>query len=455
MLIALGGWLGGYRGNWGFESEKVYPDDVPWRFWRAWCGVFGALTVPLAYYTALDMGLRQQGAILAGIMVLTGSFIHVEELIVVELGFITLARFILLDPFLLFFTALTTFCWVRFWSLREQAFTKKWWFWLFMTGANLGNTSSVKWLGLFMVATVGVHTVMDLWLLLANPRVTYRQYVMHWIARIICLIIVPIAVYVFWFDVHFKTLYKYGWQATEMPSSFQLRFHPNQYDGMPDYVAFNSKVRIKSAAWNGYHLQSVKGVEYPGGSKQQIVSGVRFGNSDNDRWMVERPWSQVEGEKAEHGFDNTDQWRQFDAERDKKGVQFIKSGDVIRLNHVPSGRNLHAHNIRANLTGRDWEATVFYTRDFGDPNDMWIVETIGTIPFLSGSKYIHPLSTRFLLRHNDSGCYLKAQTRQIPSDWGSGAAGSFEVTCTKWTTKYAPDVWWYIDGHDNDLCTFL
>ncbi len=75
MTIAFGGWLAGYDGSWGWESEATYPANVPWVAMRMFCAASGALTVPLAYYTAKGMGMSMGGTVAASIMVMTGGFL--------------------------------------------------------------------------------------------------------------------------------------------------------------------------------------------------------------------------------------------------------------------------------------------------------------------------------------------------------------------------------------------
>jgi hypothetical protein len=89
----------------------------------------------------------------------------------IDLALLAISRLILLDAFLLFFTASATFCYVRF--HREQLhrpFSDDWWIWLILTGLNLGLVSSIKWVGLCTVAVVGVLTVIELWQLLGNVQ---------------------------------------------------------------------------------------------------------------------------------------------------------------------------------------------------------------------------------------------------------------------------------------------
>ena len=117
---------------------------------------------------------------------------------------------------------------VKFREIQEEKgpFTLHWWIWLALLGISLGCVLSVKWLGLFTVATVGLYTIYDLWRLLLDPKVTlHKALPAHFMARVLCLIILPIATYVFWFWIHFRTLNKEDYSIRDLPSIFHGRFH--------------------------------------------------------------------------------------------------------------------------------------------------------------------------------------------------------------------------------------
>lgn len=151
MLVGLSGYLAGYNGSFEFKSGEKYPEDVNYAFMRLFNSAFGAVCVPLAYYTARELNFRRPAIWLITLMVLF------------ENSYATISRFILLDSMLLCFTFTTTLCWARFHKLQKKSFSLEWFTWLFLTGLSIGCVCSVKWVGLFCTALVGLYTAEDLW----------------------------------------------------------------------------------------------------------------------------------------------------------------------------------------------------------------------------------------------------------------------------------------------------
>ena len=172
--------------------------------------MLGVFTVPLSYLTLRALDCRATTALLASL------FITFEN------GMITQSRHILLDSPLIFFTALTTFFWCGFSNEdKHEPFTESWWTWLTLTGLSLGAVVSCKWVGLFTIATIGLATIRQLWLLLGDLRVSARLWIKHFVARAICLILVPILFYMFMFWIHFLILTNSGDGDGFMTSEFQ------------------------------------------------------------------------------------------------------------------------------------------------------------------------------------------------------------------------------------------
>jgi len=57
-------------------------------------------------------------------------------------------------------------------DVKDGVFSADWWTWLALTGLGLGATVSMKWVGLFTIAWVGCLTMLQLWNLLGDLRVT-------------------------------------------------------------------------------------------------------------------------------------------------------------------------------------------------------------------------------------------------------------------------------------------
>jgi len=151
MLVGLSGYLAGYNGSFEFKSGEKYPPEVNYTFMRIFNASFGALCIPLAYYTAKEFKLSKKATWLITLMVLC------------ENSYATISRFILLDAMLLFFTFTTMLCFARFHSLQKRSFDFQWFMWLILSGISVGCVCSVKWVGWFVTAVVGLYTIEDLW----------------------------------------------------------------------------------------------------------------------------------------------------------------------------------------------------------------------------------------------------------------------------------------------------
>jgi dolichyl-phosphate-mannose-protein mannosyltransferase len=255
---------------------RVY-EHVPYVAMRMLPATLGVATVPLAYLTLRALDCRATTSLLGSVF------------IIFENALVTQSRHILLDSPLVFFTALTIFLWVGFCNEdKHQPFTESWWTWLALTGLSLGAVVSCKWVGLFTIATVGFSTVLQLWLLLGDLRLPPRRWMKHFLARVLCLIVIPIVFYMSMFQIHFLILGSSGDGDGFMSSEFQ---HTLGGRGMADTcaglflllplqlatleltvdadVALGSEISIRHVNTQGGYLHSHPH-NYPGGSQRTI-----------------------------------------------------------------------------------------------------------------------------------------------------------------------------------------
>jgi dolichyl-phosphate-mannose-protein mannosyltransferase len=73
MLVGLSGLLAGYNGDFKFESGHQYPDSVNYVFMRIFNAAWGAAVVPVAYFTAKQLGYSEKASIFAAVMCLCGK----------------------------------------------------------------------------------------------------------------------------------------------------------------------------------------------------------------------------------------------------------------------------------------------------------------------------------------------------------------------------------------------
>ncbi|KAK3950243.1 Dolichyl-phosphate-mannose-protein mannosyltransferase-domain-containing protein [Pseudoneurospora amorphoporcata] len=413
LLVGLSGLLAGYNGSFEFKSGETYPEEINYTFMRQFNAFWGAVCVPMAYYTAKELRFKLPAVWLVTLMVLC------------ENSYTTISRFILLDSMLLFGTVATTLCWAKFHNLRNKSFTPEWAFWLFMTGLSIGFVCSVKWVGLFVTALVGLYTIEDLWNKFGDIKMPVKVLAAHVAARVGGLIILPFAIYLFSFFIHFIVLTNSGPGDAQMPSLFQANLKGTEVGrDSPLELALGSRVTIKNMGYGGGLLHSHVQT-YPEGSNQQQVTCYHHKDSNNDWFFYPN--------RREQAYDeNSDE------------IRYIGDGSTVRLIHAQTGRNLHSHEIPAPMTKSDKEVSCYGNLTVGDEKDHWKIEVVKDTNSRDRSK-IRTLTTAFRLKHEVLGCYLRAGTVNLPQ-WGFK---QIETTCTKTNNPRDTYTHWNVESHTN------
>lgn len=415
MLVGLAGLLSGYGGQFEFKSGEAYPHDVNYVGMRIILAMFGVAMVPIAWSTSGAFGWNWRTRHVLTMMVLFDN------------AWLVISRFILLDSMLLFFTFTTVHGLVMFHHWQHDPFGDMWWFWLTFTGISIGCVASVKWVGLFATALVGLYTIEDLWERFGDLEMPVRRYARHWCARILCLIVLPVSVYMASFKMHFMILNRSGPGDAQMSSLFQAHLKGNNFAQAPLQAAYGSKVTFKNMGYGGGLLHSHVQT-YPIGSQQQQVTCYHYRDNNND-FIITPTWEDTPLEELDE-------------------PRFIKSGSIIRLVHEATGRNLHSHNVPAPVTTENLEISGYGNQTVGDSNDYWIVEVVDDM--VTGKKgrkgdLVHSLTTRIRFRHQNLGCYMRAANAILPQ-WGWKQV---EVSCTKENNPKDEHTYWNIETHIN------
>ncbi|KDQ61319.1 glycosyltransferase family 39 protein [Jaapia argillacea MUCL 33604] len=415
MLVGLAGLLSGYDGGFEFKSGAEYPDTVPYVAMRVLMAMFGVAMVPLGWYTAVELGFSRRACHLVALMVLC------------DVAWLCISRFILLDSMLLFFTFTTVFCLSKFHNQQYQSFSLDWWLWLAMTGFSIGCVTSVKLVGLFVTALVGLYTIEDLWEKFGDLKMSVHDQVKHWTARVVCLIILPILVYMASFKIHFMILNHSGPGDSQMSSLFQANLVGNDFAQNPLDVVYGSKLTLKNMGYGGGLLHSHVQT-YPVGSSQQQVTCYHY-KDDNNNWLVLPRWD-------EPAYDPN------------APLKYLTDGAVIRLQHTSTTRNLHSHTVAAPITTLNHEVSCYGNSTIGDYHDYWVVEVVDDVKRGRKENFetIHSLTTRLRFKHQVLGCYLRAANALLPQ-WGFKQV---EVSCDKENNPEDVHTYWNVESHWND-----
>jgi dolichyl-phosphate-mannose-protein mannosyltransferase len=346
MLLALVGYVVGYDGHFLFDNigDDYYQHSVPFIAFRFFCAIVGAGVIPVSFLVLEEIGCS------------TVSCIFGCLLLVFDTALIAQSRLILLDSMLMFFCALALLFWVRFHSIRQQEFTMEWWFRLLLTGVGLALCTGVKMVGLFTVAVVGVATLFDLWELLDYKRTTFKKFSQHFMARALCLILVPVLLYVVPFYIHFKLLPMSGPGDAFMSVRFQETLQGNQRTAGSTNVIFGSEVTLQHQGTSHFlhshtHRYPLRHEDGRVSSQGQQVNG--YGHSDpNSIWKI----LPVDNEYYKDEFE-------LSTKEKERNVRYLKHDSIFRLRHVSTDSYLVTHDVASPLTTTNMEVTTLSEQD--------------------------------------------------------------------------------------------
>lgn len=389
MLIALSGYLTGYDGKFPFEKPGDKYENVNYVGMRVFCTFLGATIVPLAFLTVWDLTKSLRGATISGLLILC------------DIGLLTLNQYILLDPILLCFMMCATWGMARVSSYQDRPFTFAWWAWMIFTGISLACTISVKFVGLFVVILVGLYTVYELWRELGNLKKPISNVGKHLLARCICLIILPILLYVAFFYIHLTILNRSGSGDGFYSSEFQSLLKGNSLHNatMPRQLAYGATITLKNHRTGGGYLHSHWHIYPEGiGARQQQITTYSH-KDDNNLWLVKK----------------------FDTEEIPEEPVLVKHGDLIRLEHVITKRNLHSHSEIAPVSKRHYQVTGYGENGTGDANDVWKVLIIHG----KDGDVVETVTSKLKFVHYLQHCALTCSGKTLPK-W---AFSQQEVSC--------------------------
>ncbi|XP_061722029.1 protein O-mannosyl-transferase 2 [Cydia pomonella] len=382
MLIALSGKLTGYDGTFPFDKPGDKYDGAKYEGMRIFCTTLGALVIPLTFLSLWEMTKS-----------LDSTFIG-TMLLLCDVGFLTLNRYILLDPILLFFMSCSIYGAMKVRTLTTEGhapFSPTLVTWQLFLGASLACTMSVKFVGLFVVLFVGLRTVADLWEVLGDLTKPVSLTVKHLIGRTITLILWPAALYVFFFWIHLTVLSKSGNGDGFYSSGFQARLIGNSLHNAsaPRVLAYGAVVTLKNHRTGGGYLHSHHHL-YPAGvgARQQQITTYTH-KDENNRWIV-RPYASS-----------------------PSGTVLVRSGDLVRLTHAQTMRNLHSHRERAPLTQKCMQVTGYGEDGVGDANDVWKIVIAGG----KDGDEIQTVKSKLMFVHYLQACALTTTGKQLPK-WG-------------------------------------
>ncbi|CAJ2501828.1 Uu.00g046810.m01.CDS01 [Anthostomella pinea] len=391
LLFALMGWLVGYDGHFHFENigDSYIANKVPYVAYRALPALLGSLTVSVTFLIMWESAYTLPACIVAAGLVLMDNA-HIGQ-----------TRLILLDATLVFAMACSLLCYIKFYKLRHEAFSRKWWKWLILTGFALSCDISTKYVGLFAFITVGSAVIIDLWDLFDIKRpggsLNLRDFGYHFGARAVGLIVVPFLFYLFWFQVHFAILTRSGPGDDFMTPEFQETLSDNVMLANAVNIEYYDTITIRHKETKAYlHSHEAKyPLRYDDGrvsSQGQQVTGYPY-NDTNNYWQI------------------------LPANDDNQMGRHVKNHELVRLRHLVTDSILLSHDVASPYFPTNQEFTTVPVIDaLGSRAEDTLFEV--RIEHGKANQDFKSISSHFKFIHNPSKVAMWTHTKPLP-EWGS------------------------------------
>ncbi|KAK3718581.1 Dolichyl-phosphate-mannose--protein mannosyltransferase 4 [Vermiconidia calcicola] len=389
LLFAFAGWLVGYDGAFLFENigDSYITNKVPYVAYRSMPALMGSLTVCTTYWIMWESGYSLPACIVAASLVLFDNA-HIGQ-----------TRLILLDATLVLFMATSILCYIRFYKLRHDPFSRKWWKWLLLTGISMSCVISTKYVGAFTFFSIGVPVMIDLWELLDVDRkrgaLSLPEFGKHLTARVIGLIVVPFLMYLFWFQVHFAILNRSGPGDDFMSPEFQETLADNIMTQQAVGIDYFDSIAMRHKETKVYlHSHPDRyPLRYDDGrisSQGQQVTGYPH-NDTNNLW-------QIVPSVAMEGYDHP-----------------VKNGDVVRFRHLVTDTWLLTHDVASPYYPTNQEFTSIPTEE---ANGDRFNDTCFEIQIAGGKpdQQFKTMSSHFKLIHFPTRVAMWTHTTPLP-DW--------------------------------------
>ncbi|XP_028312226.1 protein O-mannosyl-transferase 1 isoform X4 [Gouania willdenowi] len=418
MILALGAYLGGFDGNFAWNRIGAeYPSGVCVWSLRLIPAICGALCVPLGYLLTLELHCSHLSALGAAVLLLLENSLIVQS------------RFMLLESVLIFFLLLALYSYLRFHNGVHSPTLR--YAWLLLCGVCCGAAVGVKYTGVFsyllLLGVASLHT----WNLIGDRTVSHLSVCVQCVCRAVCLLLVPVLLYVFWFYIHLSLLKHSGPHDQLMSPAFQSSLQGGLSRitrGQPMEVAYGSQVTLRSSAsqpmpcWLNSHRANYP-IRYENGrgsSHQQQVA-CSPSKDVNNWWIIKDPHR-----------------RGLTVDRPPRPV---RHGDVIQLVHGTTSRLLNSHDVAAPISPQAQEVSGFV--DFNvsmTAQDLWRLDIANRE---AESESWKSISSEIRLIHVNTSAGLKLSGSALPA-WGFHL---MEVVAEKHFRADAVSFFWTVEEH--------